>query len=283
MKRNLADLYYAFKRSPIGWRLCVYLLSLTLYALAVYLIFDDLKTEMEWLHIDSRFHVLQGTILGLLLVFRTNTAYDRWWEGRKLWGQLVNDMRNLAMKVQRCVDVSLEEKRKFGDVMITFTFALKEHLSWKPTKNDAKPGGSGKEPDNVPLLVASRLIEKLNDWEVGGRLRQILIFDPHSRSLMDVCGACERIKRTPIARSYLVFIRLCIIFYLLTLPWGLLKDFHLWMVPATAIIGYFMIGIELIAENVEDPFGRGEDKLALEDICQGIERSVRQLLGERPA
>jgi len=278
MMREWMDIVWSYMRSPIVGRLWGILVGLNLYALGVYL----LKVDEEWLHIDSRFHALQGTILGLLLVFRTNTAYDRWWEGRKLWGQLVNELRNLALKVQRFVDVGPEEKRQFGDVMVTFAYALKEHLRWKPTSKMPPPVPGGEAPKHVPLLIASRLFEKLNAWEQQGRLNQILIFDTHAKSLMDVCGACERIKKTPISRSYIVFIRLCITFYLLTLPWGLLKDYHLWMVPATAIIGYFMIGIESIAEDVEDPFGRGVDNLDLEDICHTIERSVREVLGDKP-
>jgi putative membrane protein len=276
MVRTWVDVARSYLRSPIVGRLWGILVLLILYALGI----DFLHPEKEWLKIDSRFHLLQGTILGLLLVFRTNTAYDRWWEGRKLWGQLVNDLRNLALKVRHCVDASDEEKRQFGDLLVVFAWALREHLSWKPASpHPLAPDLPPDEPRHVPLLVAGRIFEKLNAWEKQGALNQILIFDAHSRGLMDVCGACERIKKTPIARSYLVFIRLCIVFYLLTLPWGLINDYHLWTVPASAIIGYFMIGIELIAEDVEQPFGRGGDKLNLESICHGIERSVRETLG----
>jgi putative membrane protein len=275
MVQTWVDVVWSYFRSPIVGRLWGFLFILTLYALGVYLI----RPHEEWVNIDSRFHILQGTILGLLLVFRTTTAYDRWWEGRKLWGQLVNDLRNLALKVQGCVDASAEEKRQFGDLLIRFAYALKEHLRWRPQPRRLS-ASHPEEPKHVPLELAGEVFEKLDAWEKQGRLKQVLIFDPHSRALMDVCGACERIKKTPIPQSYLVFIRLCIIFYLLTLPWGLVQDYRLWEVPAVAIIGYFMIGIELIAEDVEQPFGRGGDKLALEDICHSIELSVREALGE---
>jgi ion channel-forming bestrophin family protein len=268
MVQTWLEVAASYLRSPIVGRLWGILILLILYALTVCL----LEPEGQWTDIKSNFHVLQGTILGLLLVFRTNTAYDRWWEGRKLWGQLVNDLRNLALKVRHCVDAPAEDKRLFGALLVRFAYALKHHLRWNPA--------TGEEPPHVPLQIAGQVFDRLNAWEREGRLTQILIFDAHSRALMDICGACERIKKTPIPRSYLVFIRLCITFYLLTLPWGLVEDYHFWAVAATAIIGYFMVGIELIAEDVEQPFGRGGDKLALADICRGIERSVRETLGE---
>lgn len=274
MVRTWVEVGRAYLRSPVVGRLWGFLILLILYALGVWLI----DPNGERVGFSSLFHSLLGINLGLLLVFRTNTAYDRWWEGRKLWGQLVNDLRNLALKVRTCVDAPDEEKRKFGDLLVTFAHALREHLSWKPPR-DVPPASPDDEPRHVPLLLAGRVIAQLCSWEKSGALLQILIFDPHARSLMDVCGACERIRKTPIARSYLVFIRLCITFYLVTLPWGLVKDFDVWEVLAVAVIGYFMIGIELIAEDVEQPFGRGGDKLDLEGVCRGIERSVRETLG----
>jgi putative membrane protein len=95
---------------------------------------------------------------------------------------------------------------------------------------------------------------------------------------MDICGACERIRRTPLPRSYLLFIRTCIALYLLTLPWGLIHDFGYWTIPEVMIVGYFMVGIELTAEEVEEPFGRAADDLLLDDICQGIEATVTEIL-----
>lgn len=277
VKNWFSDVVMSYWRSPIVGRLWGILLGLIAYCIVVWLLesYTPITTK-----IDPQFHILQGMILGLLLVFRTNTAYDRWWEGRKLWGQLVNDLRNLALKTQKCVDASAEEKRKFGDLLVVFALALREYLSWKPPPKRPEANQLPvDEPKHAPMVIAGRIFEKLNAWEKSGALSQILIFDAHSKSLMDICGACERIKKTPIARSYLVFIRLCIVFYLLTLPWGLVHSFDAWMIPEAAVIGYFMIGIEVIAEDVEQPFGRGGDKLALEDICTGIERSVRETLG----
>jgi putative membrane protein len=95
---------------------------------------------------------------------------------------------------------------------------------------------------------------------------------------MNICGACERIQKSPISISYRWFIRQSIVIYLFTLPWGLMKDFELWTIPAMVLLSYFMIGVEMIAEEIEDPFGDGEDDLRLDDMCQTIENSVNEIM-----
>jgi putative membrane protein len=97
---------------------------------------------------------------------------------------------------------------------------------------------------------------------------------------MNVCGACERIQKSPISISYRRFIRQSIAIYLVTLPWGLVKDFDWWTVPVMGLITYFMLGVETIAEEIEDPFGDHDDDLKLDEICRTIERSVREIMNE---
>jgi putative membrane protein len=95
---------------------------------------------------------------------------------------------------------------------------------------------------------------------------------------LDICGGCERIRNTPISPSYRRFIRHAIGIYLLTLPWGLVDQFHWWSVPITSLVAYLMIGVEVLAEDVEQPFGTGADDLKLDDICAAIRRSVDDIV-----
>jgi putative membrane protein len=97
---------------------------------------------------------------------------------------------------------------------------------------------------------------------------------------MAICGACERIQKSPISVSYRWFIRQSIGIYLLTLPWGFIGSFGFWTIPAVTMLAYFMIGVEMIAEEIEDPFGMSEDDLLLDDLCHTIEVSVHSILGE---
>lgn len=252
---------------------------LTAYTVAVVAI--DAAYQGELLKINAAFHTLFGLVLGLLLVFRTNTAYDRWWEGRKLWGQLVNDSRNLAIKVQTCVQADAREKAELARDVVAFAFALKDHL-----RNGAKlqnlPGftDATDDPSHVPTYLARSIYDRLEHWRRADQLGgfELLFLDGHASSLMNVCGACERIKKTPIAGSYRTFIRQAIAIYLTTLPWGIVDLMQWWTIPVELFVAYCMVGIEVIAEDVEEPFGTGDDDLELDAICATIERSVTEIV-----
>jgi putative membrane protein len=95
---------------------------------------------------------------------------------------------------------------------------------------------------------------------------------------MNICGGCERIKKTPIAGSYRTFIRQSIALYLITLPWGIVDLMHWWIIVVVPAVAYFMIGVEVIAEDIEEPFGRDDDDLPLDAICEVIDRSVREIV-----
>jgi len=242
-----------------------------------YAFFDEIVV------LGSQLFAVLGLVLGTLLVFRTNTSYDRWWEGRKLWGQLVNDSRNLAIKVETCVHAAEAEKDQLGQWLIDFGYALKGHLRGG-IQLAQLPGfeTSTEQPKHVPAYLSEKIYDQLERWrkaeKIGGF--ELLFLDQHAASLMNVCGACERIQKSPISISYRWFIRQSIAIYLLTLPWGLVKDFDWWSVPVMALITYFMLGVELIAEEIEDPFGDHEDDLKLDDICRVIEASVREIMNE---
>jgi ion channel-forming bestrophin family protein len=248
----------------------------------------DLTAVGHALQIPSTLHALLGGLVGVLLVFRTNTAYDRWWEGRKLWGQLVNDSRNLAVKVRSLRGIDRDEARRFGRMLVNFALALKEHLreGIRPKQlslyQNAFPTAA---PQHVPLHIATLVREQIARWRQQGAIDHFdeLILDPHARALLDICGSCERIRKTPLVQSYRTFVRRMIGLYFLTLPWGLCVTLQIWTVPITGLIAYFMLGLELTAEDVEEPFGRGADDLLLDEICRTLEASVTEVFQEEPA
>lgn len=251
---------------------------LALYAAAV------VAVEFTFLHdqfdIRPNVHEFIGIVLGLLLVFRTNTAYDRWWEARKLWGQLTNEMRNLMLKAVALVRTTPAETERLVNLLVAFEMALRDHLRGGGTLNGL-PGFA--EDRTRPVHVPGYVAEQVDLW-LGNLRREeridgfaLLALDPHVRALMDVCGACERIQRTPLSHSYLLFLRQSIVIYLLVLPWAMVHDGDFWTIPAVALIGYFLIGVELIAETVEEPFGTEVDDLPLDNLCQGIETSLREI------
>lgn len=270
-------------RASLAQRISSYVVLLSLYSTAA--ILADRLLLHDRIAITSSLHALLGTVLGLLLVFRTNTAYARWWEGRQLWGQLVNDTRNLAIKLRLFDTIGPADARHMARLLVNFAKALKEHLreGIRPRQLSVYQGMevlSKIEPRHIPANIAFMIREKIRHWRTRGQIDGYdeLMLDVHARALMDICGGCERIKKTPLARSYLMFIRQCIALYVITLPWALVHDFQYWTIPAVAIIAYFLIGLELIAEDVEEPFGRSEDDLALDEICHGIDTTVTEII-----
>jgi ion channel-forming bestrophin family protein len=231
--------------------------------------------------IPSQIHGAMSLTLGLLLVFRTNSAYARWWEARTLWGTLVNASRNLALKLTAFVSLQNDDVDFLRARICDFPVALMNHLRMAPTSNlDSRADGGSSNHDHLPASIVQELYgwlaEKKRTRKLDGD--ELRILDVEVGKFMEVCGACERIARTPIVRSYRVFSRQCILLFLLTLPWGIIADFGWWTIPLTTITAYFMIGMEVVAEHVEEPFGGDEDDLDLEGICNTIERSVDAIL-----
>lgn len=273
----------SFHNTPIFGRIWGTVAAIALYAGLVVLIDYYFLHDVET--VTAQFHGFLGLILGTLLVFRTNTSYDRWWEGRKLWGQLVNDCRNLAIKVQACVRADPADKLRLGRWLADFARALKGHLRGGVRLTDLPSfaDSAGRpEPKHVPAYISARIYDQIETWRQNDQLGgfELLFLDEHAASLMNICGACERIQKSPISISYRWFIRQSIAIYLLSLPWGLMEHFGIWTIPAVAMLGYFMIGVEVIAEEIEDPFGISEDDLMLDDLCQTIDRSVSGILGD---
>jgi putative membrane protein len=281
MVRPWVAVLTSFHNTPIFGRIWATVAAIALYAALVVLIDHHLTVHVS--QGAAAFHGLLGLVLGMLLVFRTNTSYDRWWEGRKLWGQLVNDTRNLAIKVQTCVRAGAEDKQRLGRWLHGFAVALKDHLRGRASLSST-PGfmDNPEKPPHVPAYISASIYEQFEAWRQSEQLGgfELLFLDQHASSLMNICGACERIQKSPISISYRWFIRQSIAIYLLALPWGLLPSFDWWSVPAVAMLGYFMVGVEMIAEQIEDPFGTDPDDIGLDNLCDVIEKSVSGILSD---
>ena len=231
-------------------------------------------------------HSLLGVVLGLFLVFRTNTAYDRWWEGRKQWGALVNVCRNLAAKVESSLDKNDSQNREFFAKMIpNFVFAMKEHLREGVIPDEIQDiGGEFKSvlatKGHQPLHIVRLMYDRLNELKDSGQIKpeNMWIIDSDLRELMNIIGACERIKNTPIPYSYNMFIKKFIFVYTITLPFGIMNITHYWTIPIVVTIFYFMASTELIAEEIEDPFGLDENDLPTDNLAVKIRSNVEEVL-----
>lgn len=245
--------------------------------------------EVEYWHLTDKsyiknitiMHGMLGFVISLLLVFRTNTAYDRWWEGRKLWGSLVNNSRNLSLKLS--VILKEESDRKFFRKMIpSYASVLHKHLKNDDTSKqlfdglDLQINHFNHKPNQVAKMIFQKVNDLYNSKKITGD--QLIIINSEVQSFTDICGACERIKNTPIPYSYSAFIKKFVFFYVMTLPFGYAFSLGYYVAPVVVFIFYVLASLELIAEEIEDPFGDDENDLPTKKISENIKKHVEELL-----
>jgi putative membrane protein len=227
-----------------------------------------------------------GIVLSILLVFRTNTAYDRWWEGRRQWGNLVNTSRNLSLMIHSLLTSEDQENRAFfARHIANFAIALKEHLR-SGTKMDellevdAQEIAIYQSRQHIPLFIIGKLYEKAQQLfeqkQISGY--DLMSLKNQIQNLADILGACERIKKTPIPFSYSIYIKTFIIAYAFTLPFGLVEEFGYFTIPVVMLIFYAFLGVELLAEEIEDPFGLDCNDLPTGTIANTITNNVCEVL-----
>ena len=226
-------------------------------------------------------HTMLGFVISLLLVFRTNTAYDRWWEGRRMWGQLVNNSRNLAIKLAVMLS-DKEEKAIFRRLIPAYADVLNQHLKNRDISHELFDDAvlSADHYTHRPNQIAKTMIAEINSLYIGGKLTgdQLIVLNNEIQSFTDICGACERIKNTPIPYSYSAFIKKFIFFYVMTLPFGYVFQLGYYVIPVVVFIFYVLASLELIAEEIEDPFGTDPNDLPLDKIAANIKKNVEELL-----
>ena len=277
-------LIFAFHRSDTFRVLLPGMIAVALYtALIAWL-------ENEVLHVTSRngtlVHSLVGFVLSLLLIFRTNTAYDRWWEGRKLWGSFVNNSRNLALKLHAFLpEPAAESRALFRALIQNFIFASKDHLREGVKVSELRPAGPYDaafygQATHVPNQVLKALFVEINRLYTSGIISgdQLVVLNSELLSFADNLGACERIKKTPIPYAYSLFLKKIIFLYVFTMPIGFVLDYSYWAMPAVALVFYAFASIEVIAEEIEDPFGTQPNDLPTDAISETIRANLDEIL-----
>lgn len=261
--------------------------------LAVVGIYVSIVTIAEMHYTDLRlkdtpnsFLGAMGILLSLLLIFRTNTAYDRFYEGRQAWGSLVNNCRNLAIYFNAVLPEGDVISRQFYAKSISnFPFALKNHLRDMPKMDELDIVEEGERRDlsnfdHKPAGVSNQLWVKTEILYREGHISesQHINLNQYLTALMDVCGICERIKSTPIPFSYMLFIKLFIMLYVALLPFTIITAFGYLTVPAVFLTSYVLVGLEMIGEEIEEPFGLERNDLPLNQLSQLIRVNVHDIL-----
>lgn len=241
----------------------------------------------------SVIYSILGFTLSLLLVFRTNSAYDRWWEGRKQWGLLTNVSRALAAHLDALVaSENKKVKEVFANYIGLFAYTLQAHLRTEKVGEESIAKRFNIEAigeENIqkiattyhqPQEVYKQLVDYMHRQKKAGEfsVQDMYLFKTELNTLIDVCGACERIKSTPIPFSYSVFLKKFIFFYVMLFPMVYGINMSYFIIPVTVFVLYVLASIELIAEEIEDPFNGEDNDLPTFEIAENIKKSVVTVL-----
>ncbi len=265
-----------------------------LFAEAIYLLEEitgkDLSPE-----ILSNVGFVLNLVLSLLLVFRTNTAYERFWEGRKAWGTIINTIRNCARTLWIAVQEKDEQDRQNKitaiKLLVAYAICVKLHLRRLPINNELKPFLSPQQYDKLQqmnhpsLQVAFWLGDYAQKQHDRGCLNAYTLNLIHAQisTLVDSLGMCERIQKTPIPIAYSIHLKQILLVYCIFLPFQFVDSFGWTTGFASIMMTFVLLGIEEIAEEIEDPFGTDHNDLPLDQICQTINRNIDDLISLVPA
>lgn len=275
-------------------------LTVTAISIVVTIIYESVE-EVHYALTATPF-TLVGLPLGIFLGFRNNTAYDRFWEGRKLWGALVNTSRSITRQILTLIEPQPDAERgpevdeeirqfeiRFVHLVIAYAHALRHHL------RDTSPmevlehilgpeeASRFRDEENVPTAM----IQRMGDLLVEARRKKwihpfhIPVLEGSLTALTDIQGGCERIKATPIPYSYTVLMHRIVAVYCTLLPFGLMDTIK-WATPFVVLaISYCFFGLDAIGDELEQPFGTDINDLPLKAISRNIERNLRERLGEK--
>ncbi|CAM3901418.1 bestrophin family protein [Rheinheimera salexigens] len=235
---------------------------------------------------------LLGVALSLFLGFRNNASYDRWWEARKQWGQLVVDARSLSRQLTTYITNDTDNGRQTQQLMvkliIAFTHALRHHLRKSDPWTDITPYLPAAElvslqrSKNLPDAILRLLGKYLAKAQEQGLLSDILskCLDERITSMAQVQAACERIKHTPLPFAYMLLVHRTAYLYCFILPFGIVGTQGLFTPLFCAIVAYAFFGLDALSEELEDPFGLAANDLALTAMSRSIEINLLETLGE---
>lgn len=237
------------------------------------------------LHLSAALPGYMGAALGLLLVFRNNTAYDKWWEARKEMGALVNTSRNLGITINGILPPDNEDKNAIAKLTIGFVFALKEHLRSGVNmeelkdleKDDYEKVAKAAHKPNVIVNLMMNKIEHLYLEKYITDIQQYLLAK-HINGLIDILGKCERIRNTPIPMAYGFLLKFFIIIYVVILPLGLMQELGWWSIPLVMMLYYILMSIVLTAEEIEEPFGRDLNDLPMDQLAVNIKKNIEEIV-----
>ncbi len=276
-----------FFRSAIAWqdsitkKILPLVFIFTLYSFIIALIFD------EWY--DADFEIgpfeISGAFIGLLLVFRVNAGYDRWWEARKLWGGIVNQSRNLAIAAHNYGPQDVQWQKQMAVLIAAFSHATRQQLREEKDPFEFKFLDNDLQQDlllssHMPNTISNRIAFLLEDYRQKTAMDgfAFLQIDKERALLIDHMGACERILKTPIPLVVDIKIRRFLFIFLLWIPFLLIQKVGIFCPLMMLIIAYPLLGLDQIGIELQNPFRKKNlSHLPLNDICNNIQKNVFEI------
>lgn len=264
IKRN--TYYQVFTKPQVYLKV---LLTRTIGIGAFALVMGLIIKFLEWdsYTIPASMHSLIGIVIGLLLVFRTNTAYDRWWDGRKMISSVSHEIDMISARLG-----AIETQENYTHIE-EYRLSVREFLV--KLRNYLSSGEDGESS------VQFHLAQKKSIQKAIIALNKMDNKDPNIMGLMnsldkmlEYSNNLERIKNTPIPLSYVFHIKMSIFIYLVTLPFGMFHDLGLWAVPMVMLIYYIIAGVEIISNEIENPFANDPNDLPTHKLFDVILKTL---------
>ncbi len=233
---------------------------------------------------------LLGLVLSIFLSFRNNACFDRWWEGRKLWGQLIYESRSLARLCSTLLADHPQRADRICRLGIGFAHALAARLRgqdavaaaqpWVPAADPAHLGQRQNVPDQLLALIAAETAAALRAGEIDSIL--YAQFETRLHALSSIQAGCERILLTPLPFAYTLLLHRCAWMFCVLLPFGLASSLG-WATPVlSAVLAYAFFGLDQLGEEMEEPFGLEPNDLPLDAMVRTVEIDLLDSLGVRP-
>jgi len=261
-----------------------------LFALLVYDIVVTYLYMVEGIHELAQDNLplpLVGTAVALVVTLRNNAAYARWWEGRTLWGQIVNDSRSFVRGLIGMTRDSQLQVR-LTKLQVAYTQALRLHLLRRPPWDDIvrllPPETEQRVRDaaNVPLALQTDIADRLGEARAAGLIDSIGMsaLNITLSSVMSAQGGLERIKNTPLPRQYSQFPRIFVRVFCLVLPLGLVHDLGYFTPLGSALVGFMFLALDQVGIDLEDPFEGTLHDVPMQTITRAIELDLHQMVGQ---
>lgn len=279
IKTNYSSILYFIKYLWVNIALIV--------AYGAILAIIDHYTFLRQISIPLSVTTVTGTIVALLLAFRTAQSYDRWWEARKVWGEIVNDSRTLIRQVKQFLPKDSDESivDEFAKRQIIWCFALAESLRKETYSEKVQHYLDSKNirANNIPAELLNKHAEQLAYVSESFKLnpnKQVQI-DTTLLRLNDAMGKCERIKNTVFPKSYSLLVHFLIYVLATILPFGLDNDFPIIEIVIAIIIPLILIAVEETAIIMQDPFENQPSDIPMTSLCHTIENNIHEIINDR--